>query len=335
MTAAAAEEFNELESVDIAAENTAARVTPTTPTGRQSTMNLANTSSLLANVVAGGFPWKKQARPTPNSRNNANCTNDKTAQPQGQARLFPAAGGKISLDHQLIGAVRPQGEENAADQARPEGIGPGGIEGEIEQPELVVFSTEAAKLRPPARQLVENHRRRQYGADHVNHELNAVVPDDRFHAARESIDDRGDSNHDNADGQVQAHDFLKNERGQIQTQPVGQISGDEKQQRGRLLRCPAEPAMEHLVRGKELAAEVMRQKQHDDHEAADNQSERQLQKQQITALRIEGDPRHAQERDGARFRGHDREQHPPPVDVPAAEQIIGDIALPAPNPEPE
>src|SRR5690606_12535923 len=53
LASAVAEEFNELDRVDIAAENTAPSTTPSTPTGMKSTMNAAKTRSARANCGTG------------------------------------------------------------------------------------------------------------------------------------------------------------------------------------------------------------------------------------------------------------------------------------------
>ncbi len=71
------------------------------------------------------------------------------------------------------------------------------------------------------------------------------------------------------------------------------------------------------------------------YKAAQNVAERQSQKQEATPMRIERESGDAQKRNGAGFRGDDRQQHAPPGQAPAAQQIIGNVALPAPDPKPE
>ena len=51
---------------------------------------------------------------------------------QGEARLAEVAGGEHALDHELVGAVRGHGEERSAEDAGPEGVGLGEVEGEVE-----------------------------------------------------------------------------------------------------------------------------------------------------------------------------------------------------------
>jgi hypothetical protein len=54
LTAEAADEFSELESVDIAAAKTAASISPHNPAGMSSTIKVANASSDTAIGVSGG-----------------------------------------------------------------------------------------------------------------------------------------------------------------------------------------------------------------------------------------------------------------------------------------
>ena len=132
---------------------------------------------------------------------------------------------------------------------------------------------------------------------------------------------------------------------QVQAQSVGQVPGDQKQHRRRLLGGPAEPAVEDLVRCEQLAAKVVRQEQEDDQKPADDVADRQLQEDQTAALvekylaffgvELKQESRDAQERDRARLGGYDRQHHPPPGQAPSAQQVTGNVALPATHPNTE
>ena len=91
---------------------------------------------------------------------------DEPAQAQGAAGLLQAAGAEVPLDHHLIGAVRGQRHEDTAEEARPERVGTGKIEREIEQAELVVLPGIFGQTLPPARKVAEQVRRlRRIGAE--------------------------------------------------------------------------------------------------------------------------------------------------------------------------
>ena len=129
---------------------------------------------------------------------------------------------------------------------------------------------EFGELRPASAQQDQNHSQRQDGPRHVNHELYAVVPYDRPHSAGESVEDGGQTDHHDADADVQTHDLLQDNRGQIQAQAVGQVARDQEQQGGGLLGGPAEPAMEDLVGREHPAAKIRRQEQPDHHQPTDD-----------------------------------------------------------------
>ena len=83
------------------------------------------------------------------------------ANQQRQAALALVAGAEQALHHELIGAVAGGGEETAAENARPEGIGlgeegHGGREVEVEQLEFTRLAGHRRHVFPPAGNLAED-----------------------------------------------------------------------------------------------------------------------------------------------------------------------------------
>ena len=58
--------------------------------------------------------------------------------------------GEQALHHELVGAVRGHGEEGSAEDAGPEGVGLGEVEGEVEEVELACGCGDCVDVVPAA-----------------------------------------------------------------------------------------------------------------------------------------------------------------------------------------
>ena len=115
-------------------------------------------------------------------------------------RLAQVAGGEHALHHQLIGSVRGHGEEGAAENSGPEGVGLGEVEGEVEEVELARGCCDCVDLRPSAGDMGAEGDDGDDGSGDVDDHLHDVGPDDGGHAAFEGVEQReggddGDGEH--------------------------------------------------------------------------------------------------------------------------------------------
>ena len=128
--------------------------------------------------------------------------------------------------------------------------------------------------RPASRNPREDHEHSHDSAEHVDHQLQAVVPGHAPQAAKHRVEDRDGPHRPHAPRQRQAGELLEHERREEQPQAVAEVSGDEKEQRRRPLHEWAEPIAEHLVGRVEFATEVERQQEADDRQPAEHVAER-------------------------------------------------------------
>ena len=259
---------------------------------------------------------------------------DKSAQDQRPAGIAPAAGAQVPLDHHLVGAVCAQTQEHAADQAGPERVRTREVRGQVEHAELFVVGCKRRQLLPASRQLVQHDGKGDDSSHQIDHELNAIVPDDRLHAAEARVDDRQYADYEHTDRQRQSDRFFQHDGRQEESQPVCQIASYKKQDGGGLFGARAEPSIEDLVGGEKISTEVVRQQQNDHQNAPDDEAQRQLQEAQV-ASGGERNSRNAEKCNRAGFCGHDRAEQHPPRHVAPAEQIVGKALLPFADPQPE
>ena len=158
--------------------------------------------------------------------------------------------------------------------------------------------------RPASRDPARDHEHGHDPAEHVDHQLQAVVPGHAPQPAKHGVEDRDRPHRPHAPGERPARELLEHERREEQPQPVAEVARYEKQQRRRPLHERPEPVAEYFVGGIELAAEVEGQQEPDDREPAEHVAQRQLQKPH--AGLPEALTRHAEHRGGTRFGGHDR-----------------------------
>ena len=183
-------------------------------------------------------------------------------------------------------------------------------------------------------QAMQDHGTSHDSADHVDNELEAVVPNDRFHAAEERVDDRRDADDRDAHGKRDANNFFQSNSGQKQPEAIAQVSGHEKDDRSRHLRGATKSLVEQLVSSVDLAFEISRQQKPNNHHATEDESERQLEKTQVAAVG-KGNSRHAEERRGTGLGGDNRTQDNPPGQFTIAEPKGGEALDASTDPKPK
>lgn len=111
---------------------------------------------------------------------------------------------------------------------------------------------------------------------------------------------------------------------------VGDRPGCHEDDRREPTRRKAEPRFQQRVGRHQLAVVVARQQRVGDDDAAQDVSGNDLEESKIADV---GQPRDADEREGAGFAGDHGEQHAPPRNVLVSDEIVPRVALPAPQVE--
>ncbi len=177
---------------------------------------------------------------------------------------------------------------------------------------------------PAARNLMQDDKETQDRARHIKKHLHHVGPDDGRHAAFKRVEQREandgeDGNHfarsenggnDYGDGE---HPHTLSQRAQQQKCSGGKFSDA----------LPKAPAHQ-LISGEHLAAKILRQKQHGDHDPPQQVSQDELQK-----LKISIERQHRRPDDGERtgFRRNNGERDGPPGRGVSTEKIIFQATL--------
>ena len=108
---------------------------------------------------------------------------------EGEAGFAEVAGGEHALDHELVGAVGGHGEEGSAEDAGPEGVGLGEVEGEVETVELAERRGDGVDGVPAAGDVVAEGEEGDEGSGDVEGHLDDVGPDDGGHASFEGVEE--------------------------------------------------------------------------------------------------------------------------------------------------
>jgi len=177
----------------------------------------------------------------------------------------------------------------------------------------------------------DDNKRRQC-AQHVDDELDDVVPDHRFGPTHQRVNDRNRSQHDHGGRQVQPQHDLQHQGGQEQAQRIADIARTQEQHRGRPAAHLAKARLEHGVGCEYFTTEIQGQQEVYDQEPAHNVTDGNLQKGQVAAPGG-GNTRQAEKGDRAGFRSNDRQQQSTPWQGTATQEIIRGIALSAPHPK--
>jgi hypothetical protein len=158
------------------------------------------------------------------------------------------------------------GKKAAADQAGPEAVVSSEELGreskpEIEYLEFVRGLGYLSDVRPATRDLIQDHEETKEGAGNVEEHLDDIGPDDRGHAALESVEEGQTHDHGDGDDLAGAQDDRNNDGDREHTNSLGQGS----QQQKRSGREPADPfakaAAHQFIGGVHFAPEIMWQEE--------------------------------------------------------------------------
>ncbi len=238
--------------------------------------------------------------------------------------LAQIARGEQALHHQLVGAVRGHGEEGAAEDAGPEGVGCREIEREVEHVEFARGGCDGMNHRPAALHVRAEREQRDDGAADVDRHLHDVGPDDGSHAALERIEQRECG--DDGDGQnvARADRDADDDRDCEDAHALRRGARDEKERGGDLVQRGAEAAVDELVRGEHLAGEVARKEEGGDDDAAEHVTDDDLQKAEVAGERDAGD---GDDGESGGFGRDDGERDGPPWDRVVGEEVAFERAV--------
>ncbi len=189
---------------------------------------------------------------------------------QSPLRLAQIAGGEQALHHELIGAVGGHGEKGAAEQAGPEGVALGEVQGEVEHAELVGGLRHMGDGSPTAGDVVTEREQSDQRAADIDRHLRDIGPDNRGHAAFKGVK-QGEGGDQGDGGDVAGADGDADHDGDRKdADAFGGGAGEQKETRGDLVQQGAEAAVDELVGGEHFSGEVAGQKeQRDNHTAGE------------------------------------------------------------------
>ena len=157
-------------------------------------------------------------------------------------RVAEAPGAEVALHHELVDAVRAEGDEDPAEEAGPEGVRLGRVEREVEGAELAGGAGVGEGAGEAARQLRDQEGEGEDRAAEVDPELDELGPDDRLHAADHGVEDHHRAHAGDRPGDREAGHLREHQRGEEEADAVGEGAGDDEEERRGALGRPAEAA---------------------------------------------------------------------------------------------
>lgn len=216
--------------------------------------------------------------------------------------------------------------ESTADQSRPEGVGLGEVDPEIEDAELLRGRSRRERF-VETDMSEQNHRRRHRATD-VDHELHDFDPDDGFDAAGQGEQSHHDAQRDHRAGHTEMADQRREDIGGEQQPHAVRDGAHDHEERGRKrLHRRRETRLQKLVDRDQLAAKIPGHEESGDEDARHYIAEDQLQKPEVPAAGP-GDAGDGDEGDGGRLGGHDRRSDRPPGNLMRCQEVLPGRVLP-------
>ena len=216
-------------------------------------------------------------------------------------RVAQALAGKVLLHHVLIQARHDDGDENAAEELLREVLRAVPV-AELEDTEpraLADGPCHAHEVQPhPVLHLPDNHHQHRHEA----YGLQRVGPDNRPHAAPESVEpheeDAQDSRHDEGDVPGVEHVRLQDEHHEVQPCRRPDNLRQQEERRARLIAPPPDACVQIGVDGGQPQLVVKRQQDVRNEDVADEEAQHRLHIGHIDAPHHagHGDERHARQR---------------------------------------
>ena len=270
---------------------------------------------------------------TPINRNKANW--NRTAIPLD----ISAVGGlplvsrsQQALHNQLIGSMAGQGKESPADQSRPERVGPPEVGGEVEDPQLACVLRQIMNRRPASGNEMQNREQTHQRSADVNRGLHHIRPYHRRQPALEGVDQRECCDDCDGGDLARAKCDGYHDRNRVNPHPLSRSPRHQEKAGSQRAQLLAEAAFNQLVRGVEIATEIMGQKDKTDNHTAHDISHYHLQKREIG---IVSQTWNADDGQRAGFRRDDRKRNRPPGNIPVGEKVVAQSALLLPEAQSE
>src|SRR5580692_4698555 len=189
------------------------------------------------------------------------------------------------------------------------------------------MSGDGAYGQPTARNRMPEDEHCNQRASQVDGELNHIGPDDGGHAALECVD-QGEDGYD-ADGGDVASEIAHSGKEGAERDPDNDGDGkdpnafscgarDQEQGGRERPQTVAEPALDQLIRGDQVAAKIMRNEQNSNDNAANDVADHELEESEVAFI---SEPRHADDGERTGFRSDDGQRNCPPRNLLVGEEV--------------
>ncbi len=210
------------------------------------------------------------------------------------------------------------GEEGSSEDAGPEGVGLGEVEGEVEDGEFVGGGGDGVDVLPAAGDVGAEGEDGDEGSADVDGHLDDVGPDDGGHAALEGVEEGEEGDDGDGEGVVGADGDADDDGDGEDADAFGSGSGEEEEAGGDFVEGRAEAAVDELVGGEHLAVEVFGEKEDGDDDAAEHVADDDLEEAEVSGEGYAGD---GDDGEGGGFGGDDGEGDGPPGDGVVGEEV--------------
>src|SRR5579871_823290 len=190
--------------------------------------------------------------------------NNDSAGKQRNRRFFLIAGRKKALNQKLIDAMAGGIEEHSTDEAGPKCIGLKKVPGEIENLKLSRLRSSSVNRLPSSGNEVEERDKTNHGAGHVNHNLHNIGPNHGRQSALKGIEERQQGDDGDRSDIPGAENHAHHDRDRPHANSFGNGPRQKEDESRDFMQHTAEAPLDKLIRGIELATEILRNKENTD-----------------------------------------------------------------------
>ena len=141
---------------------------------------------------------------------------------------------------------------------------------------------------PAARNLLQEPEKDEQRTADVDEHLDDVGPDDRRDPAADGVDDHRGAEHDHRPRHRHLRDHRDHERRRKQPDAVGKCARHHEDHRGNVLHRGTEAAVQELVGGEQLTAEIRRDEERAHEQPPHDVAGGQLQERHVAGIRAGG-----------------------------------------------
>jgi hypothetical protein len=238
---------------------------------------------------------------------------------QGEAGLTQVASGEQALHHELVCSVGGHGEEGAAEESGPEGVGLGEVECEVKEVKPTRDGSDLVDPIPASRDMRAQGGNGDEGSSDVYRHLYDVGPDNGGQASFEGVDESEERDDGDREGGVGADGDAYNDGDGEDADAFRGRSGEKEETRGDLVERKPEAPVDKLVGRKHRALEVFGQEDKRDDDASDHVTEDDLKEAEVAGESYAGNGDDGEDRG---FGGDNGEGYGPPGNGIVGEEVI-------------